>query len=131
MPVKMRQNIVLLLTLITVMFTFFGKVLLHVNYYVNQDFYATVLCVKKDVPQNTCQGKCHLKKELKELDNSANNTEKNTKTTNTKLSNNWIVQEISAWQILRFTQSKEIKTLGNYHVLTAHITELLDPPKIS
>ncbi len=26
---------------------------------------ATTLCVKKDVPNNTCQGRCHLKKMMK------------------------------------------------------------------
>ena len=33
----------------------------------NQDFIAKTICVKKELKKNTCQGKCHLKKQLDKL----------------------------------------------------------------
>lgn len=43
------------------------------NYQLHKHYIASVLCEKKDVPDNTCQGKCHLIKQLK----AASPTEKN------------------------------------------------------
>ncbi len=41
-----------------------SKQLIYTDYLVNKDFVASVLCVNKDVPENHCEGKCHLKKQL-------------------------------------------------------------------
>jgi len=38
-----------------------------------------VFCIKKEEPQNHCQGKCHLKKQL-ETNSKQQDTEKQTKT---------------------------------------------------
>ena len=35
------------------------------DFAVHQDIIATTLCIKKEEMQNTCKGKCHLKKQLK------------------------------------------------------------------
>ncbi len=44
------------------------KSLLFLDYELRQDYFASVLCEKKEVPNNTCQGGCHLNKELKAQD---------------------------------------------------------------
>lgn len=36
----------------------------HVNYWMNRDYIASVLCENKDKPELQCNGKCHLKKEI-------------------------------------------------------------------
>lgn len=36
-----------------------------ISFKLNQDFIAKVLCVNKDKPEKGCNGKCHLKKQLK------------------------------------------------------------------
>ncbi len=36
------------------------------NYLVNQDYIAEFLCINKDKPELECNGKCYLKKQLKE-----------------------------------------------------------------
>ncbi|MCB0276693.1 MAG: hypothetical protein KDI06_17885 [Calditrichaeota bacterium] len=36
------------------------------DYYLNYDYIATVLCINRDKPALKCDGKCHLKKELLE-----------------------------------------------------------------
>lgn len=41
-----------------------GKVLIYVNFYINQDYIAENLCENKDKPVLQCNGKCQLAKEL-------------------------------------------------------------------
>jgi hypothetical protein len=45
----------------------------HVNYWMNRDFIASVLCENKEKPELECNGKCHLKKQIQE--NSDDNPE--------------------------------------------------------
>lgn len=39
-----------------------------VSFKINQDTIAKTLCEKKEIKKNTCQGKCHLKKQLEGAD---------------------------------------------------------------
>jgi len=41
---------------------------LYVSFKINQDTIAKTFCVKKEEKNNTCQGKCHLKKQLDKAD---------------------------------------------------------------
>jgi hypothetical protein len=41
-----------------------------VNYWMNRDYIAAVLCENKDKPELDCNGKCHLKKQIKEQSES-------------------------------------------------------------
>jgi hypothetical protein len=45
-----------------------SKMLLVVEYQVNKNYIAAVLCENKTKPQLQCNGKCHLNKELKEAE---------------------------------------------------------------
>jgi hypothetical protein len=36
-----------------------------IEYAINQDYIAEFLCINKDKPELKCNGKCHLKKEIK------------------------------------------------------------------
>lgn len=45
------------------------KLALIVRYEANINYYSTVLCEKKGTPDDDCNGKCFLRKELKSLDN--------------------------------------------------------------
>lgn len=51
-------------------FSFFGSqfstLSIFLNFKINQDFIAKVLCINKDKPKSTCNGKCYLSKQLKE-----------------------------------------------------------------
>ena len=35
------------------------------DYYLNFEYISEVLCINKDIPQSSCKGKCHLRKQLK------------------------------------------------------------------
>ncbi|MCW3466309.1 hypothetical protein [Chitinophaga nivalis] len=60
--------------LITVMFMLIwvcqlsGRYVVMLDYYLNQSYIAKNLCINRDKPQLHCNGKCHLKKQLKEED---------------------------------------------------------------
>lgn len=45
-----------------------GKTALLINFELRRDYFATELCVKKDIPDNCCKGSCQLTKEIKEQD---------------------------------------------------------------
>lgn len=44
------------------------KIGIVVDFKINQDFIAEVLCINKDKPTLNCNGKCHLSKQLREAD---------------------------------------------------------------
>jgi hypothetical protein len=46
----------------------FSKILIVISFKINQESIAKTLCIKKEVENNTCQGKCHLKKQLDKSD---------------------------------------------------------------
>lgn len=39
-----------------------------IDFKINQDFIAKVLCINKDKPELKCNGKCHLTKQLKKVE---------------------------------------------------------------
>jgi hypothetical protein len=50
-----------------------------INYSVNKDYIAKVLCVNKDKPMMHCNGKCHLKKQLNKEEKRDNSPGANAK----------------------------------------------------
>lgn len=45
-----------------------SSLVVKLNYAINIDYIAEVLCINKDKPELSCHGKCHLAKELKKDD---------------------------------------------------------------
>jgi len=50
--------------LFSILFSLFAKLQVYVNYFVNQQYYAEVLCENKEVKESCCHGKCAMEKEL-------------------------------------------------------------------
>jgi hypothetical protein len=42
-----------------------------VDYIVNFDYIAEVLCIKKEVPESSCNGKCYLMQQVEENKNES------------------------------------------------------------
>ena len=42
------------------------------NYWLNYDYYSTVLCKNQDKPEMNCHGKCHLSEQMQEQDDQEN-----------------------------------------------------------
>ncbi|SNC74582.1 hypothetical protein SAMN06265337_2442 [Hymenobacter gelipurpurascens] len=60
----MRQALaILLLFALSVQCT--GRFGIVAGWWLNQDYIARVLCINRDKPQLKCNGRCHLRKELK------------------------------------------------------------------
>lgn len=49
-----------------------SKLIIVINFKINQEYIAKNLCEKKDEPESCCHGKCELKKELAEEDKKEN-----------------------------------------------------------
>ena len=54
--------------MIAIMLPSLIKIGIWVDFEINQDFIAEVLCINKDKPTMKCNGKCYLSKELKKAD---------------------------------------------------------------
>ncbi len=48
-----------------------SRVCILVDFELHKAYIANVLCIKKDTANNCCQGKCHLKKQLKKTEEKA------------------------------------------------------------
>lgn len=100
-----------------------------VEYVVNYDYIANVLCINKEKEASTCNGKCHLGKEIaKDYDN---NTKKN-KPVKAEFNFGLFFQGLAIFQIDLFeytfnkTRFKSIRTFTH----TAYTQKLLQPPKV-
>jgi hypothetical protein len=49
-----------------------SKLVIVINFRINQEYIAKNLCEKKDEPESCCHGKCELKKQLAEEDKKEN-----------------------------------------------------------
>lgn len=47
----------------------FAKLYVWVSFELNREYFAQVLCVKRTIKNNTCQGTCQLNKKLQALEN--------------------------------------------------------------
>lgn len=76
-----------------------------IQYFLFKDYIARNLCVKKDIKNNCCQGKCFLEKQLKAVDESTTENSNNNLNTNfKKIQNNDIKEFLSSF----FSTSKPV-----------------------
>lgn len=124
----MKQGLTILLALL-IFLQPFSKVWIHISFKINQDKIAKTLCVKKEIENNTCQGKCHLKKQLEKADEE----EQKQAPTNTKEKVEVLYcQNQSPFDFLKVTVFYENQTLNNYDFdfySTSFITDIFRPPK--
>lgn len=62
------KTLFIILVGLGIVFQSFNKGLIFLTFELNEEYIARNLCVKKDIKNNTCKGKCHLKKQLKEAE---------------------------------------------------------------
>ena len=124
----MKQGLTILLALL-IFLQPFSKVWIHISFKINQDKIAKTLCVKKEIENNTCQGKCHLKKQLEKADEE----EQKQAPTNTKEKVEVVYcQNQTPFDFLKVTVFYENQTLNNYDFdfySTSFITDIFRPPK--
>ena len=124
----MKQGLTILLALL-IFLQPFSKVWIHISFKINQDKIAKTLCVKKEIENNTCQGKCHLKKQLEKADEE----EQKQAPTNTKEKVEVLYcQNQTPFDFIKVTVYYENQTLNNYDFdfySTSFITDIFRPPK--
>lgn len=62
------QRAISILLIFCVLMQSFSRLSIIAGYELNKDIIARVLCINKAEPENTCQGKCYLTKQLKQAD---------------------------------------------------------------
>jgi len=68
----MKKIFSILTTLVLLMPQLINMVII-IDFNINQDYIAKVLCINKDQPEMKCNGKCHLTKELKKAEEPKEN----------------------------------------------------------
>lgn len=100
-----------------------------VDFNINQDYIAEVLCINKDKPEMKCNGKCHLKKELKKTEDPVENP----KTEFVQLRNEILYyqhpQKTIRDIILAEPKSKFITTNSDCYK-SDYVSNIFHPPKI-
>lgn len=61
----MRQRYLGILNLVVIVFYLLRPSLPYLEYIINKDYIAKHLCIQKDNPENSCNGKCYLHEQLK------------------------------------------------------------------
>jgi hypothetical protein len=109
----------------------FSKIWIVVSFKINQESIAKTLCVKKEVENNTCQGKCHLKKQLDKADEE----EKKQAPTNTKEK----VEVLYCHNLINFSICRKIYFADKkqsffdykFQYSSSYHTDIFRPPKFS
>jgi len=100
-----------------------------VNFKINQDFIAKVLCVDKDKPESNCHGTCHLSKQLSETDND--DQKKAPNKLKTKVETNLFLRSNSKGvntYALGVNEAEDIYSFGEFYT-SAYITDIFRPPE--
>lgn len=123
---KTGQHILLFL----VVFQIITPVVPYLEYWLNKDYIAKVLCVNKDKPKSCCQGKCHLQKQLEKA--TQNSTEEDNPAAPVEIKKNPFVTEYFQKIIMILKPTKSVKTilpfsLESYHFIWYQV--IFHPPK--
>ena len=125
---KKAISIVLVFLLI---FSNLSRIWILIDYTVNQDFIAKVLCINKNKPELQCNGKCHLANQIKqqeEKENQGTASESKTKTEIIFIQN--LSVEVPNSTIVSVTSN----TLNPYKTRfngSDYLERLLRPPQLS
>lgn len=60
-----------IIALLGILFHAWSGLVIYAGFSINRNYISTNLCVKRDVPNNTCKGSCHLKKQLESAPSSS------------------------------------------------------------
>jgi hypothetical protein len=83
---KLKYKFFAFTLLFVIVFNIFKYQMPRVEYSIFKDYIAKNLCIKKDIKNNCCQGKCFLKKQIKEVDESSSENS-NSNNNNKKIQN--------------------------------------------
>jgi hypothetical protein len=108
----------------------FSKTWLVISFQINRDFIAKTLCIKKEIENNTCQGQCQLKKQLKEAEQEEQ--KQNPQNTKSKVEV-WYFQTLLSFDFLKYPLFFESKLLdypqSNLYT-SSFLSDIFRPPQV-
>jgi len=63
----MYKSLISLFLLFAFIIAWLKPTIPYIQYELNKDYIQNYLCEKKELPENTCKGKCHLRKQIKKI----------------------------------------------------------------
>lgn len=106
-----------------------GKIVVYVNFYLNQEYIANNLCENRDKPVLQCNGKCQLMKELNEEDKKEKKEDKH-KFENTNVYFFCAIEPITELNPL-FFEKKEHANANVQARRVGYRTKVFHPPSLS
>ncbi|MDQ2179245.1 hypothetical protein [Marinifilum sp. D714] len=102
-----------------------GNIIIILHYKFNQDFFAEI-CENKDKPEMECNGKCHLKKQLKQQEE--NESEK--KKINIEKENlNFISSCFDLIPEPKISDAITDENLLHFQLIKKHVSDIFHPPQ--
>ena len=103
-----------------------------IEYQLNKKYIAEVLCVNKDKPEMHCNGKCHLKKQLKKANNLPEKQQQEQPQTPPPLKSDPVITVLLLSDKYNFYGQKCIKIIIPYiiHYNFEFVSSIFHPPKI-
>lgn len=98
----------------------------YIDFKLNQDYIAKVLCINRDKPQLNCNGSCILMQKMKKAQDSEQSQEKNTSKPQTLET---FCASLFEFKALRHHAEKEKFAAYNELYLAHYLAEIFHPPQ--
>jgi hypothetical protein len=124
------MRLMVAIALIFVLFLPFGlKLTVVMNYLANLNHYSTELCENKNKPELNCNGKCHLSKEIKAIEQSPEDAPALPEVVKSEISP--FLSPLADFQVHNeFCMDKKLKTDYTEFASTAHTSGIFHPPRV-
>jgi hypothetical protein len=99
----------------------------YIDFAINKEYIAKVLCINKDKPVMQCGGTCHLTKQLKKATEEEPNSKQNTPT-KTEYKVNLFVHSTKEWQQTAIGEDEKTYSFYNSYILSQFLAQPPTPP---
>lgn len=106
-----------------------SKVLIVVAFKINQKEIAKTLCVKKEIENNTCQGKCHLKKQIDKADEQEKKQTPTTQKVQVDILFCYNVQPFKLYNNTGYYEKKKLYAYESNFLVSSFLTDIFHPPE--
>lgn len=120
------KHVFSILILTGILMQLFGKTIICINYQLNKDYISNVFCENKNSKKLHCNGKCYMKKQLKEEDKKENAPANNLK----EKFELQLFSESKSLSELNFFDTYPCQHISSYVASTStfHLLEVFRPP---
>ncbi len=126
---KTRQTIAVFVVLGVFLVNMFFASVTFFHFKYNQSVIAKTLCVQKEKEVNTCQGNCHLKKELEKVVKKKGTSSNDFTSEESHITNLFNVNVATLVPTVLNRKQLMALVLNNPFPMSGHTLSLLDPPK--